>query len=362
MPQLFSRTKVSSLAVALGLAGALVAVPGAAEAKPRAAKTLGDRALRVGASGPDVRELQKLLRQVGLKIKKVDGKFGQSTKKAVQAFQAARKLEASGTVGKITVAALREAAQGGAAQNIDTGGFDDTVGAGKSRNLGDRIPVRKGMSGRDVKVLQDFLKRSGQKNVTVDGEFGGSTVTAVKGFEKSNSLSVDGSVDANDIAVLRGQAAAGPNAPVAAAPAPLAPGDQAQVGPDGLAIAPANAPEPVKQIIAAGNAIAKKPYIYGGGHGKWDDDGYDCSGSVSYTLYKAGLLKQSMASGGFMQSWPGSEKGPGKWVTIYANEGHMYMVVAGIRYDTSAFKAEGSRWSAKLRPAKGYVVSRPAGL
>ncbi len=350
---------MSSLVVAFGLTGALVAVPGGAQAKPRAATALGDRPLRVGASGPDVRELQKLLRQVGLKIKKVDGEFGASTKKAVQAFQAARKLEASGTVGKVTVTALREAAQGGAAQNLDTGGIDPSAGVGKSRSLGDRIPVRRGMSGHDVKILQSYLKRAGQKKVTVDGEFGGGTVTAVKGFEKSNQLGVDGIVDANDIAVLRGQALAGPNAKAAQAPLQLAPGDRATVGPDGLAIAPANAPDPVKQIIASGNVIAKTPYIYGGGHGRWDDKGYDCSGSVSYALHFAGLLEQSMASGGFM-TW--ADAGPGQWVSTYANEGHMYMVVAGLRFDTSAAKQDGSRWAASARPTKGYVVRHPTGL
>jgi len=358
LPLLFSRTKLSSLLVALGLTGALVAVPTAAEAKPRTGKTLGDRALRVGASGPDVRELQKLLRQVGIEIKKADGEFGPATKKAVQRFQAARNLEASGAVGKDTVAALREAAMGGAAKNLDTGGFDDTVGGGKTRSLGDRIPVRRGMSGHDVKVLQDFLKRAGQK-VSVDGEFGATTVTAVKGFERTNTLSVDGLVDADDIAVLRGQAKAGKDAPAAPPPLQLAPGDRATVGADGLAVAPENAPAPVKLIIAAGNVIAKAKYIYGGGHGRWEDKGYDCSGSVSYALHFGGLLEQSMASGGFT-SW--GESGPGQWVSTYANAGHMYMVVAGLRFDTSAAKQGGSRWTAAPRPANGYVVRHPAGL
>ena len=358
MSQLFSRTKLSSLVVALGLTGALVAIPTAAEAKPRAAKSLGDRALRVGTSGPDVRELQKLLRQVGFKIKKVDGQFGQATKQAVQRFQAARSLQASGTVGKVTAAALREAAQGGAAKHLTTGGYDDTVGAGKSRSLGDRIPVRRGMSGHDVKVLQDFLKRTGQK-VSVDGEFGAGTFTAVKRFEKKNTLNVDGLVDADDIAVLRGQVEAGKNPKVAPPPLQLAPGDRATVGADGLAIAPANAPEPVKQIIASGNKIAKAKYIYGGGHGKWEDAGYDCSGSVSYALHFAGLLEQSMPSGGFM-TW--AESGPGQWVSTYSNAGHMYMIVAGLRFDTSAAKQTGSRWAAAPRTAKGYVVRHPAGL
>ena len=95
---------------------------------------------------------------------------------------------------------------------------------------------------------------------------------------------------------------------------------------------PLEAPEEVKQIIEAGNIIARTPYLWGGGHGKWLDTGYDCSGSVSFALAAAGLLNGPMASGPLM-SW--GEPGPGKWVTIYANNGHVYMYVAGVRFDTS---------------------------
>ena len=358
MSEISSRTKFSCLVVALGMFGSLFAIPVTADAEPRAAKTLGDRTLRMGASGQDVRELQKLLRQVGFKIETVDGRFGAATRKAVKQFQTARDLRTSGAADKPTLAALRQAAMGGAAQNLQAGGFDDTVGTGKSRSLGDRIPVRKGMSGHDVKVLQDFLSRVGHK-VRVDGEFGQGTVRAVKRFETAHRLDIDGLVDANDIAVLRGQAGAGKKASAAQAPLQLAPGDRAKVGTDGLAIAPANAPEAVKQIIAAGNVIAKKPYIYGGGHGKWEDRGYDCSGSVSYALYKAGLLKASMPSGGFTSF---GDAGPGQWVSIYANGGHMYMVVAGLRFDTSGAKQDGSRWHASSRPTAGYTVRHPPGL
>jgi hypothetical protein len=101
------------------------------------------------------------------------------------------------------------------------------------------------------------------------------------------------------------------------------------------------------------------PYIYGGGHGKWEDRGYDCSGSVSYALHGGGLLEQSMPSGGFT-NWGAA--GAGQWVTIYANSGHMYMVVAGLRFDTSGAKQTGSRWQTEQRPARGYTVRHPEGL
>jgi hypothetical protein len=137
------------------------------------------------------------------------------------------------------------------------------------------------------------------------------------------------------------------------------PGAKARVTRSGIAIAPAGAPAVVKRIIAAGNRIATKPYRYGGGHGRWNDSGYDCSGSVSYALHGAGLLKASMASGGFT-GW--GKAGKGRWVTIYANGGHMYMVVAGLRFDTSGLSRAGSRWQKDMRSAAGYTVRHPKGL
>ena len=102
------------------------------------------------------------------------------------------------------------------------------------------------------------------------------------------------------------------------------------------------------------------PYIYGGGHGKWEDAGYDCSGSVSYALHGGGLLEASMPSGGFMK-W--GEPGPGTWITIYAHGGHVYMTVAGLRFDTSGATSSGTRWQpASERDGKGYTVVHPVGF
>jgi len=128
---------------------------------------------------------------------------------------------------------------------------------------------------------------------------------------------------------------------------------------NGVAVPPLEAPEEVKQIIEAGNIIARTPYLWGGGHGKWLDTGYDCSGSVSFALAAAGLLNGPMASGPLM-GW--GEPGPGKWVTIYANNGHVYMYVAGVRFDTSNSRVTGSRWSNTVRSNAGFVARHPAGL
>ncbi len=128
---------------------------------------------------------------------------------------------------------------------------------------------------------------------------------------------------------------------------------------NGVALPPLEAPDAVKQIIEAGNGIARTPYIWGGGHGKWLDKGYDCSGSVSFALASAGLLSSTMTSGQLM-SW--GEPGKGKWVTIYASDGHVFMEVAGIRFDTGAQRVTGSRWASDGRSTAGFVARHPAGL
>jgi cell wall-associated NlpC family hydrolase len=207
------------------------------------------------------------------------------------------------------------------------------------------------MRGQDIRVLQDFLRKAGQ-TVSIDGHFGGGTLTAVKAFEAAATRPVDGVMDAADIEALRALAASAPQQATA-------PGEKATIGPDGQAIAPASAPEQVKQIIAAGNQIASKPYKYGGGHGSWDDSGYDCSGSVSYALHGAGLLEDALPSGAFA-GW--GESGPGQWVTIYAHSGHMFMVVAGLRFDTSGRTKNNTRWQTEMRSTSRYTVRHPPGL
>jgi peptidoglycan hydrolase-like protein with peptidoglycan-binding domain len=360
VPPSIRRVAISVLAVALCCG--TVAAP-AALAK-RTTLHLGDRALRAGASGSDVRELQKALRKAGFSVT-VDGQFGPTTVRAVKRFQRAAHLTSSGTVGRKTIAALRTAATGSSANvSKKNGGTAATrsrsKGRGKSRakSLGDRVPVKQGMHGHDIRVLQDLLGDAGY-DVVVDGEFGGRTFSAVQQFEGAHQRPVDGVMDAADITALRAAAASGAAVnPADAAPA-VNDGPQATVGPDGLAVAPAGAPPQVQQIIAAGNQIASKPYKYGGGHGKWDDTGYDCSGSVSFALHGAGLLDDAMPSGNFA-SW--GEAGPGQWVTIYANGGHIYMVVAGLRFDTSGRSNHNTRWQTEQRSSAGYTVRHPPGL
>ena len=132
-----------------------------------------------------------------------------------------------------------------------------------------------------------------------------------------------------------------------------------RTNPGGTAQAPAGAPAAVGLVIAAGNAIAGLPYLYGGGHAGFKDTAYDCSGSISYALAAAGLVSSPMASGGFL-TW--GESGPGKWITIYTNPGHMFMVVGGWRFDTTALRGGGTRWTREMRPTGGFVARHPPGL
>lgn len=141
--------------------------------------------------------------------------------------------------------------------------------------------------------------------------------------------------------------------------AAAASGSSAVLRPDGTASPPIEAPPAVAEVIHAGNLISKSPYKWGGGHGRWLDNGYDCSGSVSFALFAGDLLGSPLTSGGFM-SW--GKPGPGRWITIYANPGHMYMVVAGLRFDTSGRTRLGSRWQPEMRSGGGFTVRHPPGL
>ena len=144
-------------------------------------------------------------------------------------------------------------------------------------------------------------------------------------------------------------------APTESVPAPN--GSTATINSDGTATAPADAPQAVKDAIAAGNAISNAPYLYGGGHGSFDSPGgYDCSGSVSYALHGGGLLDTPLDSTGFM-TW--GDPGPGQWITLYSNPGHMFMVIAGVRFDTSG--APPRFQPAAERSTAGYVATHPPG-
>jgi peptidoglycan hydrolase-like protein with peptidoglycan-binding domain len=266
-------------------------------------------ALKKGDRGPKVAKLQRWLNQPD------DGIFGPATKAAVKRFQRRQGLTPDGVVGPATWAALRRGHR-----------------AAKRRNAAASPRVRS--RGGAVRSLQRRL------GIAADGVFGPATEAAVKRFQRRRGLTPDGVVGPATWAAL-----GRPGASTVL--------KRGGVSPTG------RGPAIVRRIIAAANRIADKPYKYGGGHGTWNDTGYDCSGSVSYALHGAGLLDSALTSGGFM-SW--GAPGKGRWVTIYANPGHVYMVINGRRFDTTGRDESGSRWQSRSRSSAGYTVRHPPGL
>ena len=333
----------------------LLAAPSPADAKGQ--RHLGQRQLLPGMHGHDVIELQLALRFVGYRTD-ADGAFGPHTTQMVRQFRRNAELDPSARVNKPMVQALKRATRGG---------------PGDIRRLGMRR-LRYGMVGNDVAILQRLLTSVGHQ-IRADGAFGSRTLKAVREFEGETNRKVDGIVTSRDAGAL-GRAglalhasqktATAPATQATTTPAPPAdppavatvPGSQAQLV-NGLAVAPADAPQAVKDLIAAGNRIATKPYIYGGGHQSFDSAGYDCSGSVSYALHGGGLLDVPKSSYDFYD-W--GDAGPGQWITVYANDGHTYLIVAGLRFDTTSRRANGDRWTTEMRSPAGYDVRHPTGL
>jgi cell wall-associated NlpC family hydrolase len=217
--------------------------------------------------------------------------------------------------------------------------------------------LRVGTSGSDVRALQRYLDQTGYETAA-DGTYGPATRRSVRSFEAAEGRRANGAASRYEQRLVRTRAAAAQAQQQVEAPV-TAPTEQATLDANGLAVAPASAPAEVQAIIAAGNAIATKPYKYGGGHGRWIDTGYDCSGSISYALHGAGLLDTALDSTGFM-TW--GERGQGTWVSIYGNPSHAYMVVAGLRFDTSGQGRAGTRWQEEPRSTAGFSVRHIPGL
>jgi cell wall-associated NlpC family hydrolase len=223
--------------------------------------------------------------------------------------------------------------------------------------------LKNGSEGRDVKLFQKYLIRAGFRT-RATGYYGSSTRRAMRRFERAADRRVDGRASRGDQRLVRRAARSGDvrsqgngGARYQSTPAPTG---RATLSADGrTAVAPADAPQQVKDAIAAANQITRKPYRYGGGHGSFQDSGYDCSGAVSYALHGSGLLKRPLDSSGFM-SW--GERGRGQWISVYAHSGHAYVVIAGLRFDTSGRGEDGPRWRPESRSSRGFTVRHPEGL
>lgn len=387
---------VPRLAGALAFAAALTTASSAFAAPTQ---TLGSRTLRQGMSGGDVRVLQSDLTKAGFATPAV-GVFGPITARNVKAFERRYHLAVNGVANAAVVHRLVLVVSSGtsaakaASGTVGSGGSslggssaksktqskkqstnttadptsvlsDNPVLApvvqdGGSEHLGERT-LKQGMQGHDVRVLQSYLTLAGYPT-NVDGDFGPTTETNVVKFEQANGLATNGIVTYDQSQALRQV--------VAKAMTTTGPVGKATLNPDGTVTAPAGAPQAVQDVIAAANSIIDKPYIYGGGHGKWNDSGYDCSGAVSFALHGGNLLSAPEDSTG-LESY--GSAGPGQWITIYADAGHTFMVVAGLAFDTAHYGpttpgGTGPRWltaanaTANLSDGGNYIVRHPSGL
>jgi peptidoglycan hydrolase-like protein with peptidoglycan-binding domain len=297
------RRRAGALLAAAALASA--AAPASASALPTLER--GDR-------GRSVERLQH-----GLHIG-ADGLFGRGTVRAVKRFQRRHGLHADGVVGGATWRMLRRS-------------LHRRRAVARAARSGPAVTGR----GASVRVLQRRL------GVAADGVFGPGTARAVKRFQRRRGLTADGVVGPATWSAL----GIGGRRPVLKRTRLR--GSSSRRG----------APAAVFRAIAAANRIAGRPYRYGGGHRSFSDSGYDCSGSVSYVLHGAGRLGSPLDSSALMSY---GAPGPGRWITIYANPGHTYLVIRGRRYDTTGRSESGSRWQASERSRAGYVVRHPPGL
>jgi peptidoglycan hydrolase-like protein with peptidoglycan-binding domain len=267
--------------------------------------------LHHGDRGPTVRKLQRALHLAD------DGVFGRTTLHAVRRFQRRHGLAADGVVGAGTWRMLRRSLHRRTRVAASAGGTVRTRGA-------------------SVRLLQRQL------GVAADGVFGPGTARAVRAFQRAHGLTADGVVGPATWSALG----------IGGAHPVLKRGHLRAARPGGP-------PRAIMRAIAAANRIAALPYRYGGGHRSFHDSGYDCSGSVSYVLHAAGRLGRPLDSGELM-SW--GSPGRGRWITVYANAGHAYMVINGHRYDTTGRGDTGSRWQRVDRSSAGYVARHPPGL
>ena len=390
------------------LAGtAAFAVAGFVSAAPASAHSLGSRTLQRGAKGSDVSALQTGLSQAGF-VTAANGRFTAETATAVKRFQRFYRLKASGAADAHTISLVRkvdsldakatDASSGGSglaiAKKIKTakakrGVTNDPTTLlksnpvmapvkqnGGSEHLGNRV-LKPGMHGHDVRVLQAYLTVDGYPT-SVDGDFGPSTKSSVVSWQGANDVADNGVFTYADSRKLRQDVAKVESSPKSVSDPTTTPttptttpGATATIDSSGNATAPASAPAVVQEMIAAANSIDTKPYIYAGGHASWNAPGYDCSGEVSFVLHAAGLLSSPEDSTG-LESFGSS--GAGQWVTIYANAGHTWIVIAGLAFDTAHWgpttpAGTGPRWLVKADATAnlndgtgGYTVRHPTGL
>ena len=342
-----------------------------------AAGTSRERAAAVASAHATTAAVERL--QASLHVA-VDGEFGPATEHAIRSFQVAHGLTVDGVAGPATWRALGAHSQpeltpppsalpaaktpstpdhAAAPAGDTTGGRGQTGtqigGAGASAGgVGSIVHLSPGAATRH---LQEAL------HVAADGEFGPATETAVRHFQAAHGLEADGVVGPATWSALGVSGAPILHADSAYFPHSSPAGDGGSTSTAGGAGAPgatsSSGEAIVARVIAAADEIATRPYVYGGGHGSFISEGYDCSGSVSYALHGGGLLAAPEDSTG-LESY--GEPGPGRYITIYANAEHAWMTIDGRRYDTVALAEDGSRWGGPSDDGGGFVERHPDGL
>jgi len=250
-------------------------------------------------------------------------------------------------------------ASGGAAMAATVKTAGTLTNPSTKKQLGWRL-LRSGLHGNDVTILQGYLTIAGYPT-SVDGQFGPATAASVVAFKTAHSMTpANGVAGASfDKALESAISAYESDIPTATT----------TINPDGTATAPAGAPAAVQAAITAANQIIDTSYCVGGGHGQWNSSCYDCSGSVSYVLHGAGLLSSSEDSTG-LETY--GQSGPGKWITIYSDPSHAFIVIGGRAFDTADYggpnipSGTGPRWRTNplgnLADGGNYVVRHPPGL
>jgi peptidoglycan hydrolase-like protein with peptidoglycan-binding domain len=289
---------------------------------------LGNRILQPGMSGPDVAILQEDLTIAGFQTLST-GVYNAATASSVAQFQSSNHLESDGVAGPATVKLIKRivhrAVERAAAAAAKTGAVSATQ----------TTPLPTTTTPSTATTPTSGTTPTGTTSTTA------TTPTATTPTTTTPTVSTGGFATVP--------------------PASNAPFARAALSSTGLAVAPITAPMAIQNAIDAGNQIAFLPYIYGGGHASFVSAGYDCSGSVSYVLHAMGILNAPLDSSQF-ETW--GLPGPGRWITLWANGGHVYMKIAGLWYDTAAqTSANGNdRWSTtRISPGAGFIEIHPAG-
>jgi peptidoglycan hydrolase-like protein with peptidoglycan-binding domain len=330
-----------------GIVGPLTsaALRGRAPARAAVADVSSGESSGEGSAGSAVAQLQSALHLTA------DGDFGPETEAAVRRLQARHGLTVDGIVGPATWSVIGVSGQetlNPPASAIAGSDHGHHASAGASSGEASTASGAEDAGGGNaVAQLQSAL------HLTADGSFGPETEAAVKRLQARHGLTVDGVVGPATWSVIGVNDAQTLNPPHSA----LSGGD------DGSSSSTAGGEgagsSVVARVIAAGDEIATRPYVFGGGHGSFQSVGYDCSGSVSYALHGGGLLSSPEDSSA-LESY--GEAGPGRYITIYANAEHAWMVVDGKRFDTIAQQETGTRWSSTMTSTAGYVARHPDGM